>query len=144
VPRQSFVHTAAVPAPVEVIWAGLQRPESWARIGGVERIASPLFDPTGDLIAYQFVAMVGGQPQVGVARRVQAERGKLVVMEIDSDQIEGSIAIEIEPTPGATLVTVGMTVVSKSFLAGFMFPLVVSSIASGFTETVEAFVGGLA
>jgi hypothetical protein len=143
VPRQTFVHTAAVPAPPDTVWLGLQRPEAWARIGGVERIVSPLIDPAGDLVGYDFIAMAGGQSHIGSARRMHAERGRVLVMAIDSDQIEGSISIELEPTAPATLVTVAMTVGTKGFLAAVMFPLVVSSIASGFNEAVEEFVSGL-
>ena len=142
-PRQSFVHKAIASAPTEHVWQALQRPESWAQIGGVNKVDSPNFDQHGDLIAYRFIASVGGQNHSGTATRIASVPGRRVVMNIDSEQLDGSIAIDLEPSGSETAITVAMTVGSKGFMTAVMFPVLSAAIASSFNETVERFVASL-
>lgn len=142
-PRQSFVHKAEASASTEHVWQALQRPESWAQIGGVSKVDSPSFDDQGDLIGYRFIAAVGGRDYSGTAARTAHVAGQRMVMDIDSEQLDGAIEIDIEPAGSETALTVAMTVGSKGFMTAVMFPVISASIASSFKETVERFVASL-
>ena len=59
-PRQSFLHRVIAPAPPDAVWTGLQRPQSWERIGGVRNIEHATFDESGDITGYRFSVALGG------------------------------------------------------------------------------------
>lgn len=94
-------------------------------------------------MSYKFIAAVGGQEHSGTAIRTAHMPGRRMVMEIDSEQLDGSIAIDIEQSGSEAAITVGMTVGSKGFMAAVMFPVISAAIASSFSETVERFVASL-
>lgn len=142
-PRQSFVHKAVASASPEHVWKALQRPESWAQVGGVNKLDSPSFDELSDLIGYKFVAAVAGQDYSGTATRTAHVPGHRMVMEIDSEHLDGAIAIDLEPAGSGTSITVAMTVGSKGFTTAVMFPVISAAIASSFNQTVESFVASL-
>jgi hypothetical protein len=142
-PRQSFIHKAVASAPIERVWLELQRPEVWGQIGGVTKLDSASFDDRGDLTGYQFNALVAGGDHPGTATRAANIPGRRMVMEIDSEQLSGAIAVDLEPTGSETAVTVDMTIGSKGFMTAILFPVISAAIASGFNETVERFVASL-
>jgi hypothetical protein len=142
-PRQSFVHTAVALAPVERVWLELQRPEVWGQISGVTKLDSASFDDRGDLTGYRFNAVVAGGDHPGTATRAANVPGRHMVMEIDSEQLSGTIAVDLEPLGWQTAVTVDMTIGSKGFTSALLFPVISAAVASGFNETVERFVARL-
>jgi carbon monoxide dehydrogenase subunit G len=143
VPRQTFMHRVLAPAEPGRVWQGLQRPESWERIGGVRNVEQPTFDEAGDITGYRFRVEFGGNSHFGVARRSGATPGSRVSMTIDTDLLGGEIDVELEPSGDQTAVTVAMTVESKGFVTAMLFPVITGAIASGFNEEVTRFARGL-
>jgi carbon monoxide dehydrogenase subunit G len=142
-PRQSFVHSALASAPIDRVWRALQRPETWARVGGVSNVNSASFDDNGDLTGYRFSTSVGGISYTGTAKRAMLIPGRHIVMSVDSEQLTGSIDVNIAPLVDQTAVTVELTMGSKGFAAALLFPVISGAVASGFNETVERFVTSL-
>ena len=142
VPRQSFLHRVIAPVPPAQVWTGLQRPQSWERIGGVRNIEHATFDESGDITGYRFSVALGGNLHRGTARRSAVTPGRRVSMLIDTDQLGGQIDVELEPAGDQTAVTVAMTVESKGFMAAMLFPVITGAIASAFNEEVERFADG--
>jgi carbon monoxide dehydrogenase subunit G len=143
VPRQTFMHRVLAPAEPARVWKGLQRPESWGRIGGVRNVEHPTFDEAGDITGYRFTVELGGNSHFGVARRSGATPGSRVSMTIDTDLLGGEIDVELEAAGDQTAVTVAMTVESKGFVTAMLFPVITGAIASGFNEEVTRFAKGL-
>lgn len=137
------MHRVVTAAELARVWKGLQRPESWGRIGGVSNIEQPTFDAVGDITGYRFTVQLGGNSHAGIARRSEVTPGRRVSMTIDTDQLGGEINVELEPTGDQTAVTVAMTVQSKGFMSAMLFPVITGAIASGFNEEVERFASGL-
>ena len=143
---------------------GLQRPQSWARIGGVRDVQQATFDASGNISGYRFTVALGGNLHGGTATRSAITPGRRVAMVIDTDQLGGEIDVELEPQDEAegqgpppieaegegpppidkSAVTVAMTVHSKGFMASMLFPMITGAIASSFNEEVERFASGLA
>lgn len=143
-PRHTFTHRAVAAAPPAIVWQALQRPEAWGAIGGVRRVDEATFDELGELTGYRFFADAGGATHMGTARRSSVLRGRRMTMEIDTYQLAGQIAIDLEPDGGQTAVRVDMTVLPKGVMGAIVFPLITGALASGFVGAVEAFVDGLA
>ena len=143
-PRQTFMHRVLAMADPNQAWSGLQRPESWERIGGVTKIEHPTFDESGAITGYRFTVVLGGNLHVGTARRSAMTPGRRVSMTIDADQLGGEIDVELEPSGDHTAVTVAMTVQSKGFMTAMLFPVITGAIASGFNAEVERFASALA
>jgi carbon monoxide dehydrogenase subunit G len=144
VPRQTFMHRVLVKAEPARVWEGLQRPDSWGRIGGVSSVDQPTFDALGDLTGYRFTVEFRGNSHFGVAKRSQETPGRRVSMTIDTDLLGGEIDVELEPSGEETAVTVAMTVQSKSFMTSMLFPVITGAISSGFSDEAERFAQGLA
>lgn len=137
------MHRVLAPAETAQVWKGLQRPESWGRIGGVSNVEQPTFDEAGDITGYRFTVELGGNSHFGVARRSGATPGSRVSMTIDTDLLGGQIDVEIEPAGDQTAVTVAMTVESKGVMTAMLFPVISGAIASGFNDAVTRFAKGL-
>ena len=125
------------------MWQGLQRPESWGRIGGVRNVEQPTFDANGDLTGYRFTVELGGKTHLGGATRSGAATGSRVSMTIDTDLLAGEIDVELEPSGDQTAITVAMTIESKGFMTAMLFPVITGAIASSFNEEVARFAKGL-
>jgi carbon monoxide dehydrogenase subunit G len=143
VPRQTFMHRVLAPAEPARVWKGLQRPESWGRIGGVRNVEQPTFDESGDLTGYRFTVELGGKAHFGVARRTGAIPGSRVSMTIDTDLLAGEIDVVLEPSGDHTAITVAVTVESKGFMTSMLFPVITGAIAPSFNEEVARFAKGL-
>ena len=143
-PRQTFMHRVLTLADPKEVWNGLQRPESWERIGGVTKVEQPTFDDSDAITGYRFTVKLGGNLHVGTARRSAMTPGCRVSMTIDTDQLGGEIDVELEPSGEQTAVTVAMTVESKGFMSAMLFPVITGAVASGFNAEVERFASALA
>jgi carbon monoxide dehydrogenase subunit G len=142
------MHRVEVAATPETLWASLQKPESWARIGGVSKVDQPSFDANGEVTGYRFTVELGGNSHTGSATRAAAEPPRRLSMKLESDQLGGQIEVELEPAgdiPDSrrTAITVSMTVQSKGMMTAMLFPVISGAIASGFNESVEQFAEGL-
>ncbi len=142
-PRQTFMHRVLTAADPKEVWIGLQRPETWERIGGVSKVEQPTFDDSGAIMGYRFTVNLGGNLHVGTAKRSAFTPGRRVSMTIDTDQLGGEIDVELEPSGQQTAVTVAMTVQSKGFMTAMLFPVITGAIASGFNAEVERFASAL-
>ena len=142
-PAQTFLHRVVAEAAPDQVWQGLQKPESWGRIGGVRDVGQATFDASGDITGYRFSVPVAGKVHLGTASRSAITPGRRVAMLIETDQLGGQIDVELEPWEDKTAVTVTMTVHSKGFMASMLFPVITGAIASGFNDEVERFASGL-
>jgi hypothetical protein len=143
VASQSFSHTASFASSTETAWSALQQAETWAAIGGVDDISGVRTDDDGHLRGYAFAATVAGKRYPGRAHVVSTDPGRRMVMEIDTSELTGTIAVTIDEAAHSGTVTVDMKVSSRSFLGSMVFPLIAAAIGSGLRSNVEAFAAGL-
>ena len=137
------MHRVLNAADPNEVWSGLQRPETWERIGGVTKVSQPTFDESGAITGYRFTVNFGGNLHAGTAKRSAFIPGRRVSMTIATDQLGGEIDVELEPSGEQTAVTVAMTVQSKGFMTAMLFPVITGAIASGFNAEVERFASAL-
>ena len=142
-PGQSFVHAAVTPASVTDVWKSLDEPTTWEAIPGVNRVIDPMVDSVGRLRGFSFESDVGGRKYLGKATPARREEGRLIAWDIDSSEVKGKVAIEIEPEDQGTSVQVRLDVEGAGMLGSIFFPVIASAIGSGFATTVEEFVAGL-
>jgi carbon monoxide dehydrogenase subunit G len=142
-PGQSFQHAAVTAAPVSDVWKALDEPNTWEAIPGVDRVIDPVVDADGRLRGFSFESAVGGRKYLGEATPSHREEGRLIAWDIDSSEIKGKVAVEIEPEDVGTKVQVRLDVEGAGMLGSLFFPVIASAIGSGFPATVEEFVAGL-
>ena len=140
---ERFFHRALASNPVERVWEQLQMPSTWGHIGGVDRLSEARFDDNGDLLGYRFVIVVAGSEYHGTATRKAAVPEKQMVMEIDSSQVRGEIAVVLEPEAGATWVALSLSIASEGIFSSMLFPLITKGVAEGFERTAADFVNSL-
>lgn len=143
-PGRNFSHHSISPVSVEQAWGALQKPETWGRIGGVNRIENATFDHEGNLTGYRFVVDIAGTAYRGTALRGQWDPPHRMAMAIDSEQLTGQINVEISSVPSGTEVTVEMAMEPAGFFGSMLFPVLTNAVAKGFPEAVERFVTDLA
>jgi hypothetical protein len=143
VASEYFFHRALVATHVERVWRELQKPSTWKQIGGVDEISDEQFDEHQDLVGYRFTIVIAGTDYQGVATRTLAERGKLMVMSIDSSQLTGEIGVALAPDGQTTGIELSMAMASKGLLASMFFPAIVKAVAGGFDATAAEFVNSL-
>ena len=142
-PRQTFMHRVLAPADPERVWKGLQRPESWGRIGGVRNIEQPTFDESGDLTGYRFTVEPRRKPSFRRCQKVGDHSGQ---SRVDDDRHRSwpeRSTWNWNPSEDQTAVTVAMTIESKGFMTAMLFPVITGAIASGFNDEVERFARGM-
>lgn len=142
-PSQSFNHVALTSASVEDTWRGLQLPETWATIGGVDRVHSPRHLPNGDLAGYEFIVTVAGIGYPGTATTAHRHAYESMVMDIDSTELTGRIEILLTSAPEGTGITVMLTARSKGLLSTLAFPVIAAAIGRGLSENVDSFAASL-
>lgn len=142
-PAQTFRHVAIAETGAAEAWRALQLPDTWATIGGVDRIHSPRYLPDGDLAGYEFVVTVAGISYPGSAVTAVRRVPETMVMKISSPEMTGQIEILLTPAPAGTGVAVTLTARSRGFLSTLAFPLIAASIGRGLPENVERFAASL-
>lgn len=142
-PSQTFSHSVRVNAPRDVVWAELQKPETWEAIGGVDRVHDPVIDGEGRLEGFSFEATAAGQPYPGLATPLAREEGRVIAWEIDTSEVEGVTRVELADEGGGSRITVTVDLESRSILAGVFFPVIASAIGNGLPGAVEAFAADL-
>ena len=136
-PPDTHESHALTSASVECVWAELQRPETWASIGGVERTYETLHDDAGNLVSYRFDAIIGGKTYPGDARTTVAEAPRLMTVVVDSKDLSGAINVRIDPVGSGTRIEVSTAFSPKGFLASLMLGAISSAVARGMPERVE-------
>lgn len=141
-PTQTFTHTATAAAPLEKVWASLDRPETWEAIGGVDRVFDPIVDDRGRLRGFSFDSVAGGKKYVGKAVPRQRTEGSLIAWDIENSEVQGVTTVELSPDGDATTVTVTLDVESRGMLATMFFPIVAKAIGNGLPASVDDFAAG--
>jgi carbon monoxide dehydrogenase subunit G len=141
---QTFSHTASTATPVDRVWAALDRPETWAAIGGVDRVHDPVVDDEGRLMGFSFETRIGGIAYRGKASPRERMEGSVMAWDIDSPDIRGVTAVRLEGDGDAgTRLTVTLTVESKGMLASMFFPSIAGAVGRGLPGAVEEFAASL-
>ena len=128
-----------VEASRELVWAALDKPETWEAIGGVDRVHDAVIDAEGRLEGFSFEASAAGQTYPGLATPRAREEGRVMAWEIDTSEVEGVTRVELADESGGTRLTVTVEVESRSILSGVFFPIIASAIGKGLPASVEAF-----
>lgn len=143
-PSQTFTHTASTELPIDEVWTALDRPETWAAIGGVDRVYDPVVDEGGRLLGFSFETMIGGIIYRGKASPRERVTRSVMAWDIDSPDIKGVTAVQLEgDRDTGTRLTVALTVESKGMLAAMFFPTIAGAVGRGLPEAVEEFAAGL-
>jgi carbon monoxide dehydrogenase subunit G len=138
VPPDRFTHTVHIDALPERAWAILQEPETWGEIAGVQRIYDASHHPDGTLRGYRFLAEAGMKPYEGSARTIEADQPSLMVVTVDTAEIEGTITTELRPTnPHGTDMTVSLKIRARGLLSTMFLPVVSKAIGSGFSRQID-------
>jgi carbon monoxide dehydrogenase subunit G len=138
-PVASFHHTAIVDAPIESVWQRLQSEETWALLGPVERIWDAVHDPSGELVAYQWSAVVGPTTYRGSGRVSASDAPHRMALELDSSEVTGELTARLSSNGAGTTLDVSLDIASKGVLAGMFFPIVAAAVGNGLPEQVDGF-----
>jgi hypothetical protein len=144
VPSQTFSHSTEAAVPVHVVWAALERPETWEAIGGVDRVFDPRIDETGRLRGFSFDTVAAGKRYVGTATPRERIDGQRLSWHIENSEIRGSTTVDLASTDnGDTMLTVTLDVESAGFLSSMFFPIIAGAIGNGLPRAVDEFAAGL-
>jgi hypothetical protein len=139
----TFQHAATTKTSVADVWSALDNPETWEAIPGVDRVIDPIIDPSGRLKGFSFESVVVGKRYLGQAVPAGREDERLMAWDIRTSEVEGRITVGLSPADTGTRVFVDLRVRGIGMLGSVFFPVIASAIGSGFTSTVEDFVGVL-
>jgi carbon monoxide dehydrogenase subunit G len=143
VPSQTFTHSSSTSAPLEEVWAALDRPETWEAIGGVDRVFDAAIDEEGRLRGFSFETVAGGKSYTGVASPHRRVEGETIAWNVNSSEIRGITEVDLERDGETTTVIVTLQVESAGFLSSMFFPVVAKAIGKGMPEAVDGFVASL-
>jgi hypothetical protein len=142
VPSQVFSHEATAEAPVAVVWATLDEPETWGSIGGVDRVFDPKLDEEGHLVGFSFDTVAAGRKYVGTATPHERVEGKRMAWNIENRELRGVTSVTLNPIDTGTTVTVTLQVESVGTLSSILFPVIAAAIGRGLPSAVEQFSAG--
>ena len=144
-PTSTASHSVTVAEPAADLWNTLQRAETWADIGPVERVWDPVNDADGHLESYQWSATVAGQEYVGSAKTRASEPGALMQLELDGGEVAGVLTTKLTAvTASTTDVEVVLEVSSRGTLSAMFFPIISNAINQGLPGQVEDFAARIA
>lgn len=132
----TYQHSSRSTASVDEVWERLQEPSTWATVAGVDSTSDHTRDETG-LTGFGFSTSIGGIAYRGNATVAEARRGESMTLAITSNELTGSITVELEPGRNDTGLTVTMKMRPKGFVGTMVFPLVTAAVRSGFAESVD-------
>jgi hypothetical protein len=144
VPRETFSHTAPTTASRDEAWDSLNRPSTWEGIGGVERVFDSFIDDEGHLRGFSFETLIGGRSYRGKATPHERVDGSAMSWYIDSPEVSGVIAVDLQDAGDGTSVRVDLTLESTGVLSALFFPVIARALSSGFKGAVDEFAAGLA
>ncbi len=143
-PSQTFTATATAAVPVEEVWASLDRPETWASIGGVDRVFDAVEDEQGQLTGFSFESVAAGKRYVGRARPARRDEGRLMAWDIANSEIQGVTTVALAPLGKETEITVTLEVQSAGLLSAMFFPVIAGAIGNGLPDAVSSFAASFA
>lgn len=125
-----------------MVWASLDRPETWEAISGIDRVFDSTMDEQGRLQGFTFDTEVAGKKYRGTATPSRRVEGSAMGWNVRNSEIKGVIDVELADTGVGTDVTVALDVENVSFMSGMFFPVIASAIGNGLPAAVEAFATG--
>jgi len=139
VPSQTFTHEATTSAPVDEGWEALDRPETWERFGGVDRVYDPVVDANGRLQGFSFDTRAGGKAYKGTAIPHERVEGRRMAWRVENSEVRGITSVEIEPGDEETRIVVRLEVESAGLLSSMFFPVIAGAIGNGLPKAVDDF-----
>ncbi len=139
-PNATFSHEAATSRSVDEVWERLQQVETWAGIGPVEEVWDPVHDEAGDLVSYRWSAHVGPTRYRGTAEVIEAERDRLMRLDLDGGEVAGTLTTKMDRNGDGTRLVVTLRIVSRGTLSALFFPLVADAVGRVLPEQVQRFV----
>lgn len=142
-PSQTFTHEATTSAPVDEVWAALDRPETWEAVGGVDRVYDPVVDADGRLQGFSFDTRAGGKAYSGTATPHERIEGRKMAWRVENSEVRGVTSVEIKPAHDETRITVRLEVQSAGLLSSMFFPVIAGAIGNGLPKAVDDFAADL-
>ena len=138
-PSETLSSTASSPATNGAAWRALQSPATWEGIPGVDEVSDPRYDSDGRLTGFDFTTHVGSMWFRGHATRSNVVDGQSLEWEVQTPELNGSVAVGIRAEADGTQVTVTLTFASAGLMSSVLFPKIATSIRNDFPEAVERF-----
>lgn len=142
-PSQIFIHETTTSAPLDEVWAALDRPETWEAVGGVDRVYDPTVDADGRLQGFSFDTRAGGKAYKGTATPHERIEGRKMAWRVENSEVRGVTSVEIKPGDDETRIAVRLEVQSAGVLSSMFFPIIAGAIGSGLPKAVDGFAAGL-
>lgn len=135
-PEAVYRHRALTPTAVDDVWNHLQNPDTWATVAGVDTTSDHTHDGTG-LTGFRFTTSIAGVTYRGTAQVTGSQPGQEMTLAIHSNELTGSITVELGGEESGTTLDVRMTMAPAGFLGTMIFGVVTSAVSRGFEESVE-------
>jgi hypothetical protein len=142
VPEATFTHTAHAAASPVAIWQALQDAATWLGLGVMDSVSDPVVE-AGRLVAFRWTATAAGTRHRGQSRTVAAVPGETMVLELDSSEVTGRLAVALAAAETGTALTVTLTARPRGFLAGMFWGRISEALGWGLVAQVERFAAGL-
>lgn len=139
-PKDTFTHKALASAPPSEVFATLDEPSTWEKVGGVDRVLDPVIDGEGRLQGFSFEVRAAGKSYVGLATPHERLEGELMSWNIDTTEVKGITQVALELIDDGTEITVTLEVESKGLLSAVFFPVIAATIGTGLPRSVDEFV----
>lgn len=137
-PVSSFTHSTTTTADLATTWAALQQGATWEGLGGVEEVRNIVH--AGDALrSFSFTAHAAGRDHPGEAMVRKSHAPELLVLDIATRDLGGSITTRLSPVDDGTQITVTITLEPKSMLVRLAFGAVQASVQNGMPRQVEEF-----
>ena len=138
-PSTSASHTVTIPRTSDALWVVLQRAETWANIGPVDRVWDPVHSADGQLASYRWSAQVVGKEYLGTANIVDSVAPSLMKLELDGGEVTGFLTATLTEHERGTDVQVVLDVSSRGAMSAMFFPVIADAIRKGLPQQVDAF-----
>lgn len=138
-PSQTFSHASVANASRDVVWASLDRPETWEAISGIDRVFDSTVDGQARLQGFSFDTEVAGKKYRGTATPGRRVEGSAMAWNVSNSEIKGVIDVALTDVANGTEVRVTLDVESASFMSGMFFPVIAGAIGNGLPEAVDVF-----
>jgi hypothetical protein len=137
-PESSFAHTAHAGATPAAIWIALQDAETWLGLGVMDSVFNAVVED-GRLASFDWTAAAAGTRHRGRSRTMDAVPGQLMVLELDSAEVAGEIAVALDAEAAGTALTVTLTARPRGFIAGMFWGKISAALGNGLVTHVDGF-----
>jgi hypothetical protein len=136
-PAATFTHSASTTAAIGQAWDALQDPDTWSNIGPVASVSDPVYAGDGTLVAFNWVADLGGKKYGGEAETTSYVLQERFELTMDTSEIAGDVIATLEATDTGCDVTVEITFRTKGMLSAMFFPAIRQALASGYPKQID-------